>query len=192
MSSYASRRLYFGTFLTLFLAHASPARPGTLEDRLTVDIGKSEYQLDIEQQEEKVTWTLSKPGDKEKHPGYDTFRMLTIRCINNCKPGFSYQEKLDDGPIAAFRLWDASPDLITIWGSGSAYWVRVYHIGKDGITKVLEQATKSAPQFGIAEDGSPLVVLHNPDFPGTNDPRSPGADGGYYIHDEVWKSPGLR
>ena len=95
-------------------------------------------------------------------------------------------------PISAFCLWDGGSDLITIWASGSAYWVRIYHVGEDGIKKVLEQASKSAPQFEMAEDGSPLVILHNPDFPGANDPGSPGADGGYYVHDEVWKYPGKQ
>jgi hypothetical protein len=96
------------------------------------------------------------PGSSAEKPPYHIHvRELTIRCRSDCAGGSPYHEEMFDSPISAFRLWDGSPDLITTWASGSAYVVRIYHIADDKITKVLDQGTKSAPQFGFGADGTP-------------------------------------
>ena len=91
-----------------------------------------------------------------------TERKLTIHCIKNCVSPRNYEERFIDMPISAFRLWDGSHEFITIWASGSAYWVRIYNINSERILKVLDEATKSAPQFVYSKDGKEMVILDNP------------------------------
>ncbi len=170
----------------LALAVSCPVRAGTLVDRLTALVQETTYQLDIQEQWETDPLPLPPvpPPYKEKHPGQMLIRVLTIHCINNCRSSSSYQEKIDDSPISAFWLWDGSPDLITIWAGGSAYRVRIYRVGKRGIEKVMEESTKTAPQFGIAPDQSLIVVLRNPE--------SPAPQGSFQANGNIWTWDGRR
>jgi hypothetical protein len=150
--------------LVLF-ACISPTHAKTLLARATGDVSGATYQLDIEDVW-KPTQRHLPPSAKplrEKYPGMISGWELTIRCLGNCPSRISYREELIDSPISAFRLWDGSPDFITIWASGSAYWVRIYRVADGTIRKVLDQATKSAPGFGVTKDGSMDVALNNPD-----------------------------
>jgi hypothetical protein len=170
----------------LALAFASPVRAETLVDRLTALVQGMTYQLDIRDQWETAPLPLppAPPQYRDMHPGKLLIRELTIRCIDDCKSAPSYQEKIDDSPISAFQLWDGSLDLITISAGGSAYRVRIYHVGKHGIEKVLEESTKSAPQSGIAADDSLIVVLHNP--------VSPAPQGSFHAKGSIWTWDGQR
>lgn len=173
--------------LALVLACSCPASAQPLQDRVTATIRGVTYQLNIREEWETATTPLPPPalvGREETHPGQDLVRLLTIHCIDSCQAASSYHEKIFDSPISAFRLWDGSPDLITIWAGGSSYWVRIYHVGNRGIAKVLDEATRSAPQFGFAADGSPVVMLNNPDAP------RPG--GGFHVSSGTWKWDGRR
>jgi hypothetical protein len=148
--------------LTLLLAFSNAGSAGTLVDRLTGTVAATTYQLDIEESDEAFP-AASLPTSnrhKEKHPGYLLVRELSIRCIADCTTAAPYKEKSIDSPVSAFRLWDGSPDFITIWASGSAYIVRIYHVSNGQVDKVLDQGTKTAPSFGFATDGSPMVTLN--------------------------------
>jgi hypothetical protein len=90
-------------------------------------------------------------------------RRLEIDCIATCPHPVHYAEKIGDYPLSVFRFWDDSDQFITIWVAGSAYVVRIYRIDKQGVTKVLEAGTKSAPQFVDDADGNPAVILTFPD-----------------------------
>lgn len=167
----------------LVLAFSFHAKAGTLVGRLTALVQGMTYRLDIQDQWETAPLPLP-PQYHDMQPAKMLIRVLTIHCIANCKYAASYQEDVDDSPIAAFRLWDGSPDLITIWSGGSAYRVRIYHVGEHGIEKVLEKGTKSAPQFGVAADGSTVVVL--------DDPYSPAPRGSFHANGIIWTWDGQR
>jgi hypothetical protein len=168
------------------LAFSCPVRAGTLVDRLTALVDRTTYQLDIQERWETAPLPLPPVPlpYKAKQPGQIPIRVLSIHCIDKCKSAVSYQEEVDDSPIAAFRLWDGSRDLITIWAGGSAYRVRIYHVGEQGIEKVMEESTREAPQFGIAADNSLIVILHNPDFP--------VPAGSFHVNGGIWTWDGRR
>jgi hypothetical protein len=88
-------------------------------------------------------------------------RKLVIRCVSGCAKQFAYREDFADAPLAAFRLWDGSDQLITLWTGGTAYWVRIYILGDSGIRKVFDSASKSAPDFAHTPMGDDVVILHH-------------------------------
>jgi hypothetical protein len=90
-----------------------------------------------------------------------------------------FTEDVDDVPLGTFRLWDGTSQFVTIWAGATAYWVRIYNVGPNGVEKVLEKATKSAPQFGFAADNSPVVILDNP--------TSVTVSGSFATRGELWK-----
>jgi hypothetical protein len=106
-------------------------------------------------------------------------RRLQIICVKGCASEIKFHEDFYDSPVSMFRLWDGSDKLITIWASGSAHWVRIYCVKDDGIHKIFEQATRSAPQFGIDAHGAPIVILDNPD--------AEAAPIDFVIHGSVWR-----
>jgi len=118
-------------------------------------------------------------------PGSLPTRRLQIYCLNDCAARIRFQEDFVDTPLSMFRLWDGSNKLITIWTSGSAYWVRVYLIDSEGVQKILDQATRSAPQFGVdSRTGSPVVILDNPE--------SEASPIDYKIHGTAWEWNGKQ
>lgn len=142
-----------------------PALADTLVARATGDVGGVTFQLDVMEQQQEAPSAPSR--HKEKKTGALYFREVVIHCIQGCESDVLYNEKTPDNLVGAFRIRDDSRDFITIWASGSAYWVRVYHIEGEGgrISKVLDAATKSAPQFKLSENGGLLIILDNPDSP---------------------------
>ena len=64
--------------------------------------------------------------------------------------------------MGAFPPWDGVPHVITLWVGATAYWIRIYDIGKEQPVKVLEVASKTAPAFLVSRrDGSPIIVVDN-------------------------------
>jgi hypothetical protein len=111
-------------------------------------------------------------------------RILEITCIKNCAASPVYKEAFSDNPVSVFRLWDGSNQFITIWTSGSAYWVRIYEVNLRDIRKVFDNATKTAPQFGFDSKGEPVVILDNPDS------TAPAVS--FEMHGAVWTWDGNR
>ena len=95
---------------------------------------------------------------------FDISREVRIRCIKGCKKDISYRDQQLDMPFGgAFVLRDDSHEFITAWASGSAYRVRIYRVEGDHIAKVMDEGTKSFPQFVMDRDGAFMVLLDNPD-----------------------------
>jgi hypothetical protein len=93
----------------------------------------------------------------------DTFDSdLRISCLRECKATTPYSEMIKvTGFLGAFGSVDT---LITLWGSASVYWVRIYYIHDGSITKVLDQPSRTLPDFQV-KSGRPVMALHN-DTPG--------------------------
>jgi hypothetical protein len=91
-------------------------------------------------------------------------RQLEITCLEGCSTKLSYRETVGDRPISIFRLWDDSDKFITLWTAGSAYVIRIYAATSREIRKVLEEPTKSWPEFLVDAQGEPIVILRNSDL----------------------------
>ncbi len=88
---------------------------------------------------------------------------LRISCLRGCKATTPYSEAIKgDGFLGAFGDADT---LITLWGSASVYWIRIYYIHDGTITKVLDQPSRTLPDFDVRAGGKPVMALHN-DTPG--------------------------
>lgn len=98
----------------------------------------------------------------EEHPSYPMHRRLEITCGFGSKDSIQYREDTSDGYLGAIRLFDGAEHLITTWAGGSAYRVRVYRLGPDAITKVLEAGSIGAPGMRYDPDGSLVIetTLH--------------------------------
>ncbi|MBE9603328.1 hypothetical protein IAI18_00490 [Acetobacteraceae bacterium H6797] len=90
-------------------------------------------------------------------------RELRIRCLQGCATETTYVEGMDDGLLDLLHLKENGRDLVTVWVSGSAYWVRVYHLEDGKIGKVMEAASKVWPSFNFDDQGSLLIGLNIPD-----------------------------
>ncbi len=125
--------------------------------------GRDIYQADVV---ERVVPVPVTPSDRwAKHPGQSWVRVVQIHCTAGCREEVTFEEESFDSIISLFRLRDDACDFISIWASGSAYWVRIYHVDGATITKVMDEATKSAPEFIYSPNGSLLIRLENPDSP---------------------------
>jgi hypothetical protein len=123
------------------------------------DTGERVFQLDIVE-------ITSKAAPNQSGQQIDITREVRIRCVSGCNRDVSYREVVDVPPFGgAFVLRDDSPEFVTTWGGGSAYHVRIYRVEGDHIAKVLEEGTKSFPQFVMDHDGSFITVLTDPDSP---------------------------
>jgi hypothetical protein len=166
-------------------AQAQTPPPKVLRARIAADIGQSTYQLDIEDRFDKAP--PEKPQSEaatkhhpERYPGYQFNRILSIRCIENCRQPVAYREDVMlDGLIGIFQPGDTSRDIVTTWVGATCYWVRIYRIGEHGIAKVMEAASKSLPQFVTGKDGAPLIVTNNPDAEAKPESRQ--------VHGIFWK-----
>ncbi len=88
---------------------------------------------------------------------------LQISCLRGCKATAPYSEVIKgDGFLGAFSNGET---LITLWGSASVYWIRIYYIHDGKITKVLDQPSRTLPDFDVRAGGKPVMALHN-DTPG--------------------------
>ncbi|QYE34084.1 hypothetical protein KZX46_14950 [Polymorphobacter sp. PAMC 29334] len=107
--------------------------------RLDVDIGSASYAVAVER------------------GGATTSGALHIDCIAACRSAVHFTEAVDDVPLGLFRLWDGDNLVFTTWGGGSVYRVRAYAINARGVRKVLEAASRGAPAFTTATDGTTVV-----------------------------------
>jgi hypothetical protein len=147
----------------LLLLGGGVAHPDVLMDRLTQDIDVEmpqyeTFQLDIDE----ATVRRELPDAQASRSGYETVENLHIVCLQGCSPILKYSERFDDVPIAAFVLSDCSPDFITLWTTKRGYAIRVYHVARKSIAKVLDQASLTAPQVEAVDHGTLVVTLTNP------------------------------
>jgi hypothetical protein len=156
--------------LIIFIGYEASSQADTPLDRVTGVIDGAAYQLDINESQVPLKLPPSRASSNKptKYKGYIFVREISIKCIAGCSSKVSYEEKLNDIPISAFRMRDDSPDFVTTWVSGSAYWIRIYHICHETISKVLEEGSVSAPQIKFADDGSLIILLSNPDLSSTS------------------------
>ncbi len=171
--------------IALFLSVApavSAAPQEKLLARLTADIGDRTVQLDIMDKLIKVPTVISSNdhGHALKNPGFLPIRRLIIKCLTACKKEIKFEEEIDDFPLGAFRLWDGSSQLITIWGGATSYRVRVYSVDRTEIYKVFEESTIEAPQFVRVENDQQAIILVNRDFSGEKKQAFWVWDGGQY------------
>ena len=88
---------------------------------------------------------------------------LQISCLRGCTAPTPYSEVIKgDGFLGAFSNGET---LITLWGSASVYWIRIYYIHDGTITKVLDQPSRTLPDFDVRAGGKAVMALHN-DTPG--------------------------
>ena len=65
---------------------------------------------------------------------------LKIDCLSNCKGYKSYTEEIRFGsPLGAYSLGDG---VLTLWDNGDGMLVRIYHIDRNRISKVLDIPTR--------------------------------------------------
>jgi len=144
------REMRFHTFLAVslcaILAWHSPA-VATAEHILHLEqsfIGEGVYALDV---------VSSNTFDSD----------LRISCLRGCKATTPYSEMIrGDSFLGAFGNAET---LFTLWGSASVYWIRIYYVHDGRITKVLDQPSRSLPDFEVKSEGKPIMALHN-DTPG--------------------------
>ena len=162
------------------LARCESVETDSLIARVIGDVGGSTFQLDISDQFEKVdSYPVRKTTDnKISFPDKLPIRVVEINCISKCVKKIEFSENVDDFPLGAFRLRDNTSQFVTIWVGATAYWTRIYNIGQGGVKKVLEQASKSAPQFGVSEDGSPVVIM---------DDQAASIASDYILHGKIWR-----
>ena len=100
----------------------------------------------------------------EQHRSYPTHWRLDINCGFGFKDGIQYREDTSDRFLGAIRLFDGAEHLITTWAGGGAYRVRVYRLGPDAITKVLDAGSIGAPGMRYDPDGRLVIdtTLHGP------------------------------
>jgi hypothetical protein len=89
--------------------------------------------------------------------GENGSRTINFSCSNKCTVP-SWSEDINDEPLGIFRLSDDVDNVITTWSSGSAYDVRIYHIGKI-VSKVLDVSSITAPTMTIDKDGRQKVIV---------------------------------
>jgi hypothetical protein len=157
------RRVIFVGLIS-FLVSVQPVEGSTLLARNTAILDKTTFEVDItnEMREAEETHQFAS-RHREKWPNKLQYNALRIKCIKGCRQNLSYYEETIDSNIGVFRLRDDSKDIITIWASGSSYWVRVYHISDSNISKVMDAATKTSPQFSLSADGKQLIILMTED-----------------------------
>ena len=85
-------------------------------------------------------------------------RELAIDCIAKCTRPIRYREAVADVPLGVFQPFDAEPVVVSLWAGGSAYHVRAYRLAVDGVTRVLDTATRSAPTVGVDAAGAIAVT----------------------------------
>lgn len=93
----------------------------------------------------------------DEGPSFPLHRRLAIDCGFGAKGIAQYREDTQDGFLGAIRLFDGAEHLITTWAGGSAYRVRVYRLGPDAITKVLEAGSIGAPGMRHDRDGGLII-----------------------------------
>jgi hypothetical protein len=145
--------------ISLLIGPAS-AHADKLIDRVTQTISDGRmmkletFQLDID--DGRIPLNL--PSDPVGYKGYWFVENVHVNCIGGCSSAITYNEKFDDIPISAFVLRDDSPDLVTLWATGSAYAIRI-------LTKVLDEHSVTAPRIEVTDDGALVVTLSNPSLP---------------------------
>ncbi len=170
-----------GILLSPVGAICEPAPSGALLSRVIGDVGQATFRLDITERLKKFNVHTAAPtmDHKLRPPNWLPVRTVEIICTTGCPQMVRFTEDVDDVPLGTFRLWDGTSQFVTIWAGATAYWVRIYNVGPNGVEKVLEKATKSAPQFGFAADNSPVVILDNP--------TSVTVSGSFATRGELWK-----
>ncbi len=89
--------------------------------------------------------------------------VLRISCAEKCKSNLSYSETISGFfPRGAFGDGNT---FTTLWSAGSAEWIIIYRIHSGTVTKVLQQPSRTLPDFEADPDGRKIIVLHN-DTPG--------------------------
>lgn len=85
---------------------------------------------------------------------------LTISCTDGCNSAVSLTEVIDPDTFdGAYSIGDG---FVTLWWSGSSMFVRVYHVDKSAVTKVLDVRTKGQyPVFVTTQDGKRGIVVGN-------------------------------
>lgn len=85
-------------------------------------------------------------------------RRLTIDCVAGCTRKVHYVEAVGDTSLGLFQPFDAQPIVLSVWAGGSAYHVRGYRLTADGVTRVLDAATRSAPGVRVDQSGAIVVT----------------------------------
>ena len=114
---YLSLALYFAC-----LAHGAAQAESISLAKLRFAINESQYLFDV--------------SDVQDDRGFS--RKVRIACLEGCRPPQYVEELVGDTPLGVYRLTDSLPILITTWGTGSAYAIRIYRFGTGGIQKIFE------------------------------------------------------
>jgi hypothetical protein len=154
-------RFFTSLSLLIVLMISCTVARATIVDRVTATVrdtgtATSEtFQLDIDEVKVPMKW----PNDPPGFIGFDFVDTVHISCIKGCLSSVSYSDQFDYGPISVFRLSDASPDLVTLWGEGDHYIIRVFHVGNGSITKVLDEISRTWPRVEVGKLGSLAILL---------------------------------
>jgi hypothetical protein len=132
-----------------------------INDRVTATVhdagtaSSETFQLDIDEAEVPMKWPNAPPG----FDGLANVDTVHITCTTGCSPGVSYTEKSDYIVISASRFSDNSPDLVTLWGTGDGYVIKIDRVGGGSITKALDECTRTWPQIKADRHGALALFL---------------------------------
>ena len=85
---------------------------------------------------------------------------MEVHYVDECPANApTYRASSGFSPLYVMTSIDERPRFITVWTSGSSYWVVVYEIGAHKITKVLEQGTRARPVVSVSRDGDEHLEL---------------------------------
>jgi len=72
-----------------------------------------------------------------------------------------YREEMAERPIG---IWPLAGRLLTIWGSGSAFWVTAYAVDGTTVEKVLDVRPKGFPEIEFLRNGAERLIFSKYDF----------------------------
>jgi hypothetical protein len=69
-----------------------------------------------------------------------------------------YFEEMAEHPVA---VWPMGERILTLWGSGSAFWISVYEIRDSKVSQVLDVRSKGMPEIGFSKNGDERIVINH-------------------------------
>lgn len=118
----------------------------------------AESQTDMEFRSTVSTDTGTFIFDVSRHVA-TTGHHISVRCIEDCKRLYDYQETTMDAPVYVMPLRDGTDRVVTLWTTGSAYSVVVYYLSPGGVEKVLTIGSRSPPDISFDKDGQETIKI---------------------------------
>lgn len=76
-------------------------------------------------------------------------RWISISCVSGCSSANTFREQAPGLPMGLFRISDQHPLVFALWGGTTTYAISVYEFRPTGIRKVLDQSSRTMPNFSV-------------------------------------------